>query len=183
MAEASKKEVTWLRKAWNFVRGRDLLENADGTITNKFGQDIIPYRVTVGNSGSVSANPGEHMFQPRVNELKEQMKPFLTAARGDLITLDAATGEFFMQSDLEKSGRAGVKVLGTVDLPLEQSLFDAAHQRISMQKLFGDASPQNPIVVTDDGTVYPANDPAQIRGKVSLGPAVAGPAARRKLNP
>lgn len=163
-----------LRTVWNLVRGRDVRENADRTITTRDGRRITPYRVDVSPGGVLHTNVLAFHTQPRMRELREQMKPLLASPPGDRILFDKATGEFFLKSDLDTQGREKVRVLGTADPDLEESLVRHAATVTGMNKLFGDASHDNPIVVEPDGTVHAQNSDV-VRGRVNLGPEVSGP--------
>lgn len=135
-----------LRQAWNLLRGRDRLENKDGTLTTKFGARIVPYRITVSRNGlSMSANVHEFCFQPRAYELQEQMKPLLTARPGATIALDERSGKFFLQSTLDGDGMVCRIALGQIDPALEKSLFERARQMTIMRRISGNASPDNPV--------------------------------------
>lgn len=167
-----------LRKFWNALSGKNPDENADGTITTKHGNKIIPYRVEVTGRGGLRANVAEFMSQPRVREIRQQMAPLLKTKPGDKFLLDEETGDFYLQSDVEKQGAENTNPLGQIDMAHELSLFKHAGQMIMMKKMFGDASHDNPIVLEEGtGKVYPKNDPKDVRGHVKLGPTVEGPAA------
>lgn len=169
-----------LRQAWNLLRGHDRLENKDGTLTTKFGARIVPYRITVSRTGlSLRANVDAFCFQPRAFELQEQMKPLLTAQPGDSIVLDDRSGKFYLQSALTRDG-GRAHPLGQIDLALEKLLFEHAKRMIVMRKLFGDASPDNPIVVDDNGRIYAKNKPAETRGQAHFGQTIENPATKRK---
>ncbi len=157
------------------MRGHDVRENADRTITTRDGKYITPYRVEIDSRGGSHANIIEFMSQPRVRELQDQMKPLLSSPPGDQILFDRETGDIFLKSDLDKNGREKVTVLGTADPDVEETLVRHAAMMVGMQKLFGDASHDNPIVVEPDGTVHAQNS-TEVRGKVNLGPEVRGPA-------
>lgn len=167
-----------LRRLWNKLSGKNENENADGTITTKHGNHIIPHRVFVSDRGGISNNMAAFMSQPRVRELKQLMAPLLKTRRGDIFLLDEETGDFYLQSDVKKQGAENAKPLGQIDMAVELPLFKHASQMVMMKKMFGDASYDNPIVLDErTGNVYPKNDPKNIRGQVKLGPSVAGPAA------
>lgn len=169
---------SYLRRLWNALSGKDENENADGTITTKHGNHIIPHRVFVSGRGGVRNNMGEFMSQPRVRELKALMAPLLKTAAGDIFLLNEETGDFYLQSDVKKLGADKAQPLGQIDMAVELPLFKHAGQMVMMRKMFGDASHDNPIVLDErTGNVYPKNDPKDIRGQVKLGPSVAGPAA------
>lgn len=168
-----------LRKIWNAFCGKDPDENADGTITTKHGNKIIPHRVEVTGRGGLRANVAEFMSQPRVRELKQQMAPVLKTKAGDLFLLNEETGDFYLKSDVARLGAGQAKPLGQIDMKHELPLFKHASQMVMMKKMFGDASYDNPIVLDErTGAVYPKNDPKAVRGHVNLGPTVEGPAAQ-----
>jgi|GEM_PF-1735255 len=167
-----------LRRLWNKLSGKHENENADGTIITRHGRKIIPFRVTVTGRGGVRNNIVAFMSQPRVRELQRQMAPLLKTRAGDKLLLDDATGDFYLQSERDDLGAERVRPLGQIDMAVEEPLFKSAAQQVMMRKLFGDARPDNPIVLDErTGNVYPANDPKAVRGQVRLGPGVAGPAA------
>ncbi len=179
MGEKLKK----LREIWNKLTGFDPRRNADGTMTTKHGNRIIPYKVTVTHNGGMHANVAEFMFQPRVRELEKQMAPLLAAGHQERLVLDPETGNFYLNSDIERNGIAKATALGQIDLDLEKDLFKAAAQAVGMEKLFHGASHDNPIVL-DEGTgrVYPQNNPDETRGFCEAGTDCHqhGPAAREK---
>jgi hypothetical protein len=170
-------QVSTLRMIWNFVLDRDLRENADRTITTRDGKRVTPYRVEVNPNGVARTNIAEFHSQPRMRELREQMKPLLTSPPGDRILFDKKTGAFFLKSDLDRQGREKVTILGTADPDVEEKLVRHAATVTGMNKMFGDASPANPIVVEPDGTVHAQNS-TDVRGKVNFGPEVRPPEGR-----
>lgn len=179
MGERLKK----LRDILNALTGFDPRRNADGTMTTKHGNRIIPYKVTVTHNGAMHANVVEFQFQPRVRELQKQMAPLLAADHQERLVLDPETGNFYLNGDIERNGIAKATVLGQIDLDLEKDLFKAAAQAVGMEKLFHGASYDNPIVL-DEGTgrVYPQSNPDETRGYVNLGPTVTNtppPAAKK----
>lgn len=174
-----EKPSLWrrLRDAFS-LKGVHSNVNADGTITTKHGNKIIQHRVTVSDRGGLRANVVEFMTQPRVHELRQQMTPILKTKAGDKFLLDEETGDFYLQSDVDKLGAENAKPLGQIDMRYELPLFNHAGQMTMMNKMFGDARPDNPIVLEEGtGKVYPKNDPKDVRGHVKLGPTVEGPAA------
>jgi len=180
MGEKLKK----LRDILNALTGYDPRRNADGTMTTKHGNRIIPYKITVTHNGGMHANVVEFMFQPRVRELEKQMAPLLAADHRERLVLDPDTGNFYLNGDIERNGIAKATPLGQIDLDLEQDLFRAAAQAVGMEKLFHGASHDNPIVL-DEGTgrVYPQNNPDETRGYVKLGETVSNtlpPADKKK---
>lgn len=167
-----------LRRLWNKLTGRNENENADGTITTKHGNHIIPHRVFVSDRGGIRNNMAEFMSQPRVRELKQLMAPLLETRAGDKFLLDEETGDFYLQSEVKKYGAEKAQPLGQIDMAVELPLFKHAGQMVMMQKMFGDASYDNPVVLDErTGNVYPKNDPKDVRGRIKLGPSVAGPGA------
>lgn len=172
------EKPSYLRRLWNRLSGKPANENADGTITTKHGNRIIPHRVFVTGGGGLRNNMSEFMSQPRVHALKQLMAPLLKTGAGDKFLLDEDTGDFYLQSDVKKYGAGNARPLGQIDMDAELPLFKHAGQMMMMRKMFGDASHDNPIVLEEGtGKVYPANDPKDVRGHVKLGPQVAGPAA------
>ena len=172
------EKPSYLRRLWNKLSGKNENENADGTITTKHGNRIIPHRVFVSGGGGLRNNMGEFMSQPRVRALKTLMAPLLETGAGDIFLLNEETGDFYLQSDVKKRGADKAQPLGQIDMAVELPLFKHAAQMVKMRKMFGDASHDNPIVLDErTGNVYPKNDPKDIRGQVKLGPGVAGPAA------
>lgn len=172
------EKPSYLRRLWNKLSGKNENENADGTITTKHGNRIIPHRVFLSGGGGLRNNMGEFMSQPRVRALKTLMAPLLETGAGDIFLLNEETGDFYLQSDVKKRGADKAQPLGQIDMDVELPLFKHASQMVMMRKMFGDASHDNPIVLDErTGNVYPKNDPKDIRGQVKLGPGVAGPAA------
>ena len=176
MGEKLKK----LRDILAAAVGIDPRRNSDGTMTTRHGNRIIPYQVTA-KPGGLHANVIEFQFQPRVRELQRQMQPLLDAPYGETLVLHPETGNFYLRSDVEKNGIDKAAALGQIDMELEESLFKAAAQWVSMGKLFGGASYDNPIVL-DEGTgrVYAKNKPEETRGHVNLGPTVHNTPPPRK---
>ncbi len=172
------EKPSYLRRLWNKVSGKDENENADGTITTKHGHQIIPHRVFISDRGGLRNNIPEFMSQPRMRELKQLMQPILKTKAGDIFLLDEETGDFYLKSDVNQKGADRAVPLGQIDMAYELPLFKMAGQLVMMQKMFGDARPDNPIVLEEGtGKVYPAHDPKDVRGHVKLGPSVAGSAA------
>lgn len=154
-----------LKNFWSRVAG-------DGTQTTKHGHNIIPRNVTLDGRG-MRSNIVEFMFQPRAIELMKQMAPLLTSPVDDKFILHPETGAFYLDSDVRQNGIGDAKILGQIDIDMEERLFKVAAQNVMMKKLFGDASHANPIVLDEStGRVYPRNNPDQTRGHVNLGPKV-----------
>lgn len=144
----------------------------EGTVTTKNGHEIIPYRVFYRH-GRFQTNLIEFMNQPRVVELKKQMQPLLLSPVNDKFALNSDTGEFFLQSDIDRNGPGNATVLGQIDLELEKKLFNHAAQMVMLRKLFGDCSADNPLVLDEKtGRVYPADNPQETRGYMKPGPKV-----------
>jgi hypothetical protein len=174
-----------LRDILNALTGHDPRRNADGTMTTKHGNRIIPYQVTVTPDGGLHANVVRFRFQPRVRELMQQMAPLLEASYGETLLLHPETGDFYLRGDVERNGIGKATALGQIDMDLEESLFRAAAETTAMKKMFGDARHDNPIVLDErTGRVYAENRPEETRGHVSLGPTVhnaPAPPAKRGL--
>jgi len=174
------QKPSYLRRLWSKLSGKPENENADGTVTTRHGNKIIPHRVFVSGRGGLRNNMSEFMSQPRVRELKGLMAPLLKSGAGDMLLLDEKTGDFYLQSEVKKLGADRARPLGQIDMAVELPLFKHAGQMVMMKKMFGDASYGNPIVLDErTGHVYPAHDPKAVRGRVKLGQRVAGPAAGR----
>ena len=165
-----------LKALWNKITGRDPRGsrlNDDGTMTTKHGNRIIPYKLELNGRGGVRANVAEFMFQPRVREIFTQVAD-VNYSMGQSVILDRETGDFYQinKGDTEDLVRKKIP-LGQIDVELEERIFRIALQRHKMHQLFGDCSPDNPVVLDESsGRVYPQNDPTKTRGYVRLGETV-----------
>lgn len=173
-----------LKKIWHRVTGRDPRLNDDGTMTTKHGNRIIPYQVKVSRRGGLSANVAEFMFQPRVGEIKKQVE-CVDYSQGQTIILDKDSGDFYLKNANESDIDVRAKTpLGQIDVELEESIFRKALELHKMNQLFGDCSPENPVVLDQtNGRVYPANNPSETRGYVGLGPEVHNPNRKTQETP
>tara|TARA_R110002126_G_scaffold3263_1_gene18373 strand:- start:73597 stop:74106 length:510 start_codon:yes stop_codon:yes gene_type:complete len=162
-----------IKEIWHKVIGRDPRLNDDGTMTTKHGNRIIPHKLS--DSG-FSSNIGEFMFQPRVREIKAQID-HVNYAKGQSVIIDSESGDFYLKNlhDSEEIIRKRPP-LGQIDTTLEEGIFCQALQQHKMHQLFGDCSPQNPIVLDEgSGRVYAKNNPEKTRGFVSAGKTVHNP--------
>ncbi len=116
------------------MRGRHSLENADGTITTKFGARIIPYCIKTSHSGSVSANVGAFMAQPRMHEIRKQLEAAAPKTdKNDMCLLDG-DGNFYLKSVLDRDGPKA-KPVGQIDMALELDIFKFAIELHTMSQL------------------------------------------------
>lgn len=176
-AEYLQPVVQSLSRVWRTLAYGHPQGNPDGTITNRFGHRIIPYQVSVTGNGGLSSNLTRFMVQPRVRDLLGQMEPVLREPHGIGLFLDK-DGQFYLSADGNRP-LPGKPALGQIDTAVEQSLYKHAQTLIIMRKMFGDCSHDNPIVLSEDGRVYPKNRPWEVRGRVDTGQSVPGPAAHR----
>jgi hypothetical protein len=165
-----------IKAIWHKVIGRDPRLNDDGTITTKHGNRIIPYKIGGGPNGGLASNLGAFMFQPRVQEIKAQID-HVNYAKGQSVIIDSESGDFYIKNlhDSEEIIRKRPP-LGQIDVELEEGLFRQALQQHKMHQLFGDCSPENPIVLDErNGRVYAKNNPEKTRGYVNTGKTVHNP--------
>lgn len=166
-----------LSRVWRTLAYGHPQGNSDGTVTNKFGQRIIPHalRENLWNHRRPVHDFPQFMTQPRVLELRRQMAAVFDEPHGTGLFL-AADGRFYLSRD-GRSALPGSLPLGQIDMPLEQKLYEHAQTMTLIRKMFGDCSRNNPISVSDDGRVYPKKRPWETRGHVNPGRTVHGPAA------
>lgn len=168
-----------IKKIWHSVTGRDPRLNDDGTMTTKHGNKIIPYKVEVTRRGGISCNVAQFMFQPRVREIRDLVSA-VDYSQGQSVILDTDSGDFYLKNEgqSEESIRQ-TDPLGQIDVELEEGIFRKALELHKMQQLFGDCSPENPIVLDErSGRVYAQNEPEKTRGHVKLGPPVHNPSIK-----
>lgn len=169
MSEETKAYLRKRQARLDFTKATQYPHN----VLTSHGRSITPYRIEVTDRGSIRSNLIEFATQPRVRELAAQMKPLLKAKPDDGLMLDEGTGRFYLKSQLERYGVEKAEALGEIDMKTEIMLFKHAAQNVAMQRLFGDASPRNPIVLDEaTGKVYPKNNPKELRGTVKLGAPV-----------
>ena len=122
------------------IRGPKNLE-PDGTVKTKHGRNIIPYRIEV----RVEPFMGWHMSadlsyyrQPRMVELAAQIAPLRSSPKGDRLHLNEETGDFYLQSDVDKNGLAHATILGQIDVRYERDMLKIQEDRILIPKsVFG----------------------------------------------
>lgn len=174
IAENTRTRVLRKQAKYDFTRATTYPHK----VLTKHGRAIIPYRVTASGHG-IASNVFEFGAQPRVRELSAQMAPLLKSRRDDGLMLDESSGRFYLKSDIDAHGVKPERALGEIDMKTEIMLFNHAAQMTAMRRMFGDARPDNPIVLEEGtGKVYPKNNPDDVRGHVQLGSTVHMSAAR-----
>jgi hypothetical protein len=166
--DETMKQPSILRRMWNTLCGKNPRENSDGSITTRFGDNIILPNFRF-RPGGAESNQTAVMTQPRVRQLMEQLSPLRHAPAGERVHLDDNSGCFYLASAWEKQG-AAAQPLGQIDITLEKPLLHSAAEQVILQRMFGDARHDNPITITGNGTVYPKNNPSDYRGHVRINP-------------
>ncbi len=144
------RPLSFLRRMWNNRKNAATANVPKGMVRTAHGRLIIPFRVSA-HGGGISNNIIEFSSQPRARELYAQLQAYVTAAEGDSLTLNEATGRFYLQSDIDRNGIDKATILGEIDIETEKGLFKTVYQRIAISRMFHQAGPGNPVHVDDFG--------------------------------